>query len=609
MVAPANNKILIRIAANDETANAAQSAIRNVRSVATGVREADTAAKGGGLKSFLGDLKGDFGRNSTVFQLAKLAGGGGAIIGLKFATAEIAHMAEAAKGVADAFRSSGDGAGDAVEKLLGALPILGNLYQAGRSIREIFSAEQADATRITKEAQETNTYLDAQRNILNSSKETQKKILEIIREINKEQDRYGKSPASLSALGIDEKLRARIEQVREEQKKGDDENKKQKTAERAALQKEIDEARKRVLSEQQLRQKGVPEGTVSVENEQRRATLNQKQSRLAALDKEAADAKAANAKQAAEAIRDAEDLAARERTGDAAAAERHRNDLLLSMRLDLNTKQAEMDAAHLRERGKNLDAELLLARDHLARELAEIEKSRVEANLAHPEESVLNDQNARGRAAMAQAKQILDEGKLRQQARKEEYDHGVELDKKLTDLRADHEEALAKAGQKNHAQDLARLKIQDEYNGKRRELLAVLASEQTSELRRLETKRALRDLDETEAARLAQLRTSNFDAAGARAHADDQVTLSGVADLFERKMRDEQSAAAKDAYQKELSKIRTGTESTEAPSTSREVVQTSSKIESHSRRMADGIDKLVRLLTPTGTGNLQPIIP
>jgi hypothetical protein len=117
----------------------------------------------GGLKGLLKDLKGDFGKTSTLGQITKLAAGGGVIMGLSMVTSEVQGMAQQAEKFATAIRSGDDGAGDMGRQLASSIPVLGHIVSAGFSIREIITGEKAEIQKITADTTKMAAAIDVTR--------------------------------------------------------------------------------------------------------------------------------------------------------------------------------------------------------------------------------------------------------------------------------------------------------------------------------------------------------------------------------------------------------------------------------------------------------------
>lgn len=111
-------------------------------------------------------LKHAFGRGSMFKEALELAVGGGALASVSEATARIAELAKKANELREEFRSGSKSAGEIADELLRSLPILGNVYSAGREIRELFTGEEAEVKEITEQVARLNAEMDATKKII-----------------------------------------------------------------------------------------------------------------------------------------------------------------------------------------------------------------------------------------------------------------------------------------------------------------------------------------------------------------------------------------------------------------------------------------------------------
>jgi hypothetical protein len=105
-------------------------------------------------------VKAEFGGRSIFKDLGELAVGGGAVAGLSFLTARFAEAAKQAEEIATQFRRGELAAGDFVDRLARAVPILGNIYSAGRAIREMLTGEKEELAEILAQAARLNALID-----------------------------------------------------------------------------------------------------------------------------------------------------------------------------------------------------------------------------------------------------------------------------------------------------------------------------------------------------------------------------------------------------------------------------------------------------------------
>lgn len=122
----------------------------------TGERVADETSK-----SFLHRLKSVAGGRGTIKDYAEVLTGGGAVAGLTFVGRAIKDAAENAVKLNDEFNAGKINAGQMIEQLARGVPVFGNFFAAGRSIRELFTGEEASAREILASAERMNRLIDA----------------------------------------------------------------------------------------------------------------------------------------------------------------------------------------------------------------------------------------------------------------------------------------------------------------------------------------------------------------------------------------------------------------------------------------------------------------
>src|SRR4051812_35640283 len=98
-------------------------------------------------KSYLANLKSNFGKGSQMAQILKLAAGGGAIAGLSLAGKTFAHMGEMIGQASINLRNGVDGAS---QEMLYSIPILGNVAKGWNGILEALTGDEAAFQQRTK---------------------------------------------------------------------------------------------------------------------------------------------------------------------------------------------------------------------------------------------------------------------------------------------------------------------------------------------------------------------------------------------------------------------------------------------------------------------------
>ena len=79
--------------------------------------------------------------------LGKLLKGGGAFLGIKLIAGELSQFASKVKEASDSLRDGTISGGEFVDKLAGSLPIIGQVWEAGRSIHKLFDDPEGDLKR------------------------------------------------------------------------------------------------------------------------------------------------------------------------------------------------------------------------------------------------------------------------------------------------------------------------------------------------------------------------------------------------------------------------------------------------------------------------------
>jgi DNA repair exonuclease SbcCD ATPase subunit len=115
----------------------------------------------GGLRGVLESLRSGAGRGSTLDQLARTMRGAGALAGISMLGTAIAHTAEEAAKLSEAFDKGQISAMGVGVKLGESLPVIGGFVTAGQSIREMFTHEQEQIDAINKSIELGNGIMEA----------------------------------------------------------------------------------------------------------------------------------------------------------------------------------------------------------------------------------------------------------------------------------------------------------------------------------------------------------------------------------------------------------------------------------------------------------------
>lgn len=143
-----------------------------------------------GETALAGILRG--GGGGVADALFSLMGAGATGIGIDFVGRMLKDAAVEAANLKKEFNEGAIGVGDIVERGAAAVPIFGQMWQAGRAIRELFTGEAAAAEQINREAKLTVDLFDAQAR-------SAKALQQIRREMGNEQRRLDTQLANFDA--------------------------------------------------------------------------------------------------------------------------------------------------------------------------------------------------------------------------------------------------------------------------------------------------------------------------------------------------------------------------------------------------------------------------
>ena len=104
------------------------------------------------VKKQLDETKKTFGRRGLFGELTQIAVGGGAIAGVTFAVRQVDMLAAGAAKLADELRRGVRPVSEIADEFARTIPILGSIYSAGQSIREVFTGERVEIERILESA-------------------------------------------------------------------------------------------------------------------------------------------------------------------------------------------------------------------------------------------------------------------------------------------------------------------------------------------------------------------------------------------------------------------------------------------------------------------------
>lgn len=406
----------IRISATNETAQAAEAARKQIHGVTEEIRAARrAAAEGGGIRESLEEIKSQVGRGSTFAELSELAKGGGIAIGLHYATENLKAMAEGAARFTDELARGDKTAGQLADGLLRSLPVLGNIYIAGQSIREMFTGEEATTEAINRSAEAANKYVDDRLQLLKDEAEAHEKILKIIQDENRERAKVGMTGSQRGEADAQDSAEQRRKKILDDAA----EAAKKRQSEWLAIRQNLIAQRNADAAIVPAKDWVTDSDDQKKENHRLRDEISHDDAALSSMDKyknrEDSNAKNdVNAALSADAALAAREEQQRQIDEQKQVAEEH-----IKAVGDEQSKQAEIRAAGLRSLGKDLDAEIVLRRDKLRKEQEEIEAERQQQIQEHPDAAQQFNFDATQKSGLAAAADVSDENEMRNKDREE----------------------------------------------------------------------------------------------------------------------------------------------------------------------------------------------
>jgi hypothetical protein len=128
------------------------------------------------VEPWMDRLKKQFGARGPLKDLVELAVGGGAIAGISFLTSTIERATENAKTLSMEFRAGTKTTGEMVDESLKLIPIFGDIYAAGRNIREVITGEEAALARVRMQAELVAESYEKVRDIIRQIDDAQKDL-------------------------------------------------------------------------------------------------------------------------------------------------------------------------------------------------------------------------------------------------------------------------------------------------------------------------------------------------------------------------------------------------------------------------------------------------
>jgi|GEM_PF-5086396 len=146
-----------RIAAKDDGAIANSAKVRDA--LIKDSKRVKAENEGSGLHARVEELKGSFGRGSALHEVSEIFRGAGPLIGIAAAVEGVKSLSEGLIKVRE-LSEQGAGTGEIAIGLMKSIPVLAQIADAGQFIREFFTGEQAEITRINELSKLTGEAMD-----------------------------------------------------------------------------------------------------------------------------------------------------------------------------------------------------------------------------------------------------------------------------------------------------------------------------------------------------------------------------------------------------------------------------------------------------------------
>lgn len=356
----------------------------------------------------LDDLKKVAGNRGPLKDVAELLAGGGAIAGLSFGASILREMSEEAVKLRDEFNAGTISAGELTERLVAALPVFGQIRQAGLAIRELITGEAAEARAIAQEAGATNAFIDIQNKYRAEGELRSREHLLTLRDIRQEEERIGLAAAEAGRVAAEQAFERRTATIKDQadREKANDPNRGEREAAQAKLK--VAQAAAEARAEALKDPVGItPEGLEPINDPEYRAAIDARDQAARQLEqlKRASgernadiERKQGEEEQAAAKLRD---KALQEAAEEQARA---REKLQRDHELRLSRIRSEARAESLAEAGQQLEAETEKIGQALAEQEAAVRGRLEEALRNDPgNASALKEQAAAERLALNQA--------------------------------------------------------------------------------------------------------------------------------------------------------------------------------------------------------------
>lgn len=427
-----------------------------------------------GKRGPLSGLKDAFGRGSTFGGLAKVAAGGGAILGLQLAAQEVEKISGKIVEMNDKMRDGTASAGDMVFELGRSIPIVGELAKAYDNIEELFTHRLAHEREITEEAQRQTESIKEHARIRQAERAEHEGLRVSIRAAQQEQARTGLEGPSQGIASARDAMKNRQEDA---PRKLRDENEAIRKARQDVIDKDIENVEKL-----RARERAASEGPEfqAAQRDREGAEKGILRAKIA-MQREISDhtaefwenEKAQDAKGEAE-VQSLTEERARQRIEEFRAT----NERIADIR-------DEAQAGSLRDAGKGLDADLLLLKHGMDKQIAEVDRAleekrrKIKADTSDGAPDALRIAAAEEQAEkQKQAIRDREANQVQAAGRKDAQDR-ESRQAEVSRFRIESIDAELAAGNHAHEAEKARLEIQNQYIQKRVALERMLTDERT----------------------------------------------------------------------------------------------------------------------------------
>lgn len=152
------------------------------------------------MQSRLDVLKKGLGEDSKFGGVFKILAGTGAVAGLALAGRLLSEVTAKAVEMRDAFADGSKSAAEVADELARSVPVFGEIYKAGRDIRELFSGSQAETNKILEDAKRLDSVYEDQKKSVKEIHDYHKRTADIVRQLDNERERVGQEGPMRDAI-------------------------------------------------------------------------------------------------------------------------------------------------------------------------------------------------------------------------------------------------------------------------------------------------------------------------------------------------------------------------------------------------------------------------